>query len=47
MYIIIKSQIFDIQVHLYFIEHFVTNKSNYGPYGYYLTSVQAAIKMIL
>ncbi|CAD8087802.1 unnamed protein product [Paramecium sonneborni] len=48
MYIIIKSQLFDLQVHLYFIEHFInTNQINYGPYGYYLTSIHAAIKMIL
>lgn len=47
MYIVCKSQLFELPVHIYLIEQLATNKMIHGAPGYYLISLQAAIKMIL
>jgi hypothetical protein len=42
LYILIKAQVLDIEVHLKIIEKFATNKIINGTGGYYLISLQAA-----
>lgn len=41
-YILLKSELFDIGIHIYMIEKLATNKLLRGTPGYYLTTLQAS-----
>jgi hypothetical protein len=45
-YILVKSELFDIGIHIYMIEKLATNKLLQGTSGYYLTTILAATEYL-
>lgn len=45
-FILVKSELFDIGIHVYMIEKLATNKLLQGTSGYYLTTILASLEYL-